>query len=150
MIENIEFQNELPVKINFGCVWEYPYHWHETLEIVQVMKGTLNITIGDESYIIHENDIVVININELHRIALSPDNEVRFIHIQKDYYNSLINGRKYEYIYCCSAIRDLENLEKYNVIRDYLNNLADMYSENNTDEFNIKNLLNELLNYIIL
>ncbi|MGI6526171.1 MAG: AraC family ligand binding domain-containing protein [Caldicoprobacterales bacterium] len=46
----------------------YPYHWHDTLEIVVVLKGSINLIIGDESLLLHKNDIALVNIDEMHRM----------------------------------------------------------------------------------
>jgi uncharacterized protein YjlB len=80
--EKIEFIDGMPVTIFVRSVEHYPYHWHDTLEILQVLKGTVNIGIGDEELLLRENDIAVINVGELHRIIESrEDNEILFVQI---------------------------------------------------------------------
>ena len=84
--EIIDFTNEIPVKayVRGGC--QYPYHWHNTLEILQVLKGSVNIGIGDENLLLGENDIAIININEPHRITKTrEDNEILFIQIEESF-----------------------------------------------------------------
>lgn len=70
--ETIEFTNGIPVKENVWGTCQYPCHWHDTLEIIQVLKGTVNIGISDDNFILRENDIAIVNMDELHRITKTP------------------------------------------------------------------------------
>ena len=54
--EIIEFSNCMPVKAFAANVGYYPYHWHNTLEIFQVLKGSVNICIGNDVLILGENE----------------------------------------------------------------------------------------------
>lgn len=53
--EKIEFMDGMPVTIFVRSVEQYPYHWHDTLEIIQVLKGTVNIGVGDEELLLRES-----------------------------------------------------------------------------------------------
>ncbi len=66
--EIIEFPAGLPVKALARRVKQYPYHWHAALEIVQVLKGAVNISLGDDNIRLRANDVAVVNMDELHRI----------------------------------------------------------------------------------
>ena len=67
--EVFEFKKNMPViaYVASGCL--YPYHWHNTLEIIRVLSRSVNIVIGDEELKLSKNDITVINIDEPHRIS---------------------------------------------------------------------------------
>jgi hypothetical protein len=41
--EIVEFKDKLPATIFVRNVEYYPYHWHDTLEIVVVLKGSINL-----------------------------------------------------------------------------------------------------------
>ena len=41
--EIVEFKDKLPVTMFVKNVEYYPYHWHDTLEIVVVLKGSINL-----------------------------------------------------------------------------------------------------------
>lgn len=40
--EKIEFHNGLPVRAFVRACSHLPYHWHDALEIMQVLKGSVN------------------------------------------------------------------------------------------------------------
>lgn len=44
-----------------------PYHWHEELEIIYCMEGTLSLMIGKNCYQLTKGDICFINPKELHQ-----------------------------------------------------------------------------------
>lgn len=54
--ETIAFPDGLPVRAFVRCVEQYPHHWHDTLEIIQVLKVSVSINLGNENLLLHEND----------------------------------------------------------------------------------------------
>lgn len=52
-------------------------HWHEALEILYIMKGSAVIECSADKITVHPGDVVVINVNELHR-GESIGNEVSY------------------------------------------------------------------------
>ncbi len=42
------------------------YHWHTDIEIIRVTRGTLHLTVDDNTYTLHSGDIVFINSEALH------------------------------------------------------------------------------------
>lgn len=99
--EKIEFENGISVKAYVrGC--QYPYHWHDTLEIIQVLKGSINIDVGDHNLTLHENDIAIVNMGELHRITKThEDNKILFIQIDGCFCSSVLPDDEYLFFYCC-------------------------------------------------
>lgn len=148
--ETIEFSDGLPVKVFARCMEQYPYHWHNTLEIVHVLKGSVNITLGDEDLLLHENGIAIVNMDELHRITKSQDNEVLFIHINGDYYRSLLPENRYLFIYCCSVYHETKTPGKYTELKNHIARLVCAYNENVRGEHRgtIENILASMLGYI--
>lgn len=148
--EIIEFPNGLPVKIFARSVDQYPYHWHHTLEIVQVLKGSVNMNLGDDNLLLRKNDIAVINIGELHRITQSRENEILFIQIDADYYQSLMTDNRYLFIYCSSVYHEAESPEKYQVLKEHIAHLVWAFNENPIGEHreNIENILADMLKFI--
>lgn len=153
--EIIEFENRIPVKAFVRSVEQYPYHWHDTLEIIQVLKGSVNIGAGDDSLTLHENDIAVINMGELHRIARNPgeatdDNEILFIQIDSAFYRSLLSDNSYLFLYCCSAYHEAAVPQKYEKLREYIARLIGALMEKPRGEHKkyIESILTEMLDYL--
>ena len=49
-------------------------HWHNKIEIVRVIKGTMHCVANGRDYTLNENDICIINRQQLHMIYCSEDN----------------------------------------------------------------------------
>lgn len=43
------------------------WHYHKQIEMLLVLNGQLDVDVGDDSYHLHEGDIVIIGTSELHR-----------------------------------------------------------------------------------
>ena len=148
--ETIEFVNGMPVKAFVRCVEQYPYHWHDTLEIIQVLEGSANIGVGDHTLTLHENEIAVINIGEMHRITKSEqDNIILFIHIDDCFCRSIMPDNRYFFIYCCSTYHEAEVPEKYKALKGHIARLIQALSENPpVDRKNLENILTVMLEYL--
>lgn len=66
--EKIEHNLNIPVKIFTHTLEEFPYHWHEDIEILFVLKGEVEIFIDKEVNILKEGDIFLVNKNEIHYV----------------------------------------------------------------------------------
>lgn len=109
--EDIIYPNALPVKAFVRCANEYPYHWHDVLEIVQVLKGSVKIGLGNDDLLLRENDVAIVNIGELHRMTKSDgDDEILFIHIDGAFCSSLLPDNNI-FIYCCSQYHEAKSPE---------------------------------------
>lgn len=66
--EQIDYQVDLPINIFTHTLERFPYHWHEDIEILFVLKGALEIRVDRDSYQLEEGEIFLVNSNELHFI----------------------------------------------------------------------------------
>jgi AraC-like DNA-binding protein len=132
-------------------VQQYPYHWHDTLEIMQVLKGTVNVGIGDDELLFRENDIAVVNIGELHHINKSnEDNEILFAQVDPGFYRDLLQDKRYLFIYCCSAYHGTQVPEKYEKLKGYIACLMQAFIDRSHKNYikNVKNILADMLSNI--
>ena len=83
-----------PVEITFQSVGDYPYHWHDCLEIIFVIQGTIHIFAGTENTLLNTGDIEIINFNEIHRIIGKPGNIVLSLKIQAEFAQENISDIK--------------------------------------------------------
>lgn len=149
--EIIEFPNKMPVKAFVRSIEQYPYHWHDALEIVQVLKGSVNISLGDDNLLLQENDLAVINMDELHRLTESrQDNEILFIQIDSNFYRNILPDNRYLFIYCCSAYHETEAPAKYKKLKEHIARLIWALNEKSPgdDKKNIEAILGDMLAYI--
>ena len=149
--EIIEFEKGMPVKAFIRSVEKYPYHWHDTLEIIQVLKGSLTIDVGDHNLTLNENDIIIVNIGELHCINKThEDNEVLFLQIDERFCRSVLPDNKYLFFYCCSAYHEAQIPEKYRILKECIARLVCAITKKPDREYkkNISNILSAMLSYI--
>lgn len=43
--EYITYSNDLPIKISYVNIKNYPIHWHNAIQIIYVLKGKISVNI---------------------------------------------------------------------------------------------------------
>ena len=66
--EYIEYMKDFPIKMHLANIMEYPLHWKDSIEILYVLKGTINVQIETEIYTLKEKEIEIINANEIYSL----------------------------------------------------------------------------------
>lgn len=100
--ESIKHQVEIPLKIFTQTVEEFPYHWHGEIEILFVLKGSLEIRVAQIPYHLNEGDLFLVNKNELHFIKsdLSVGNaQLLALQFEESYfkkYDLLLTNKKFQ------------------------------------------------------
>ncbi|WP_207636363.1 helix-turn-helix domain-containing protein [Desulfosporosinus youngiae] len=123
--EIINFSNGIPIRAFIWNSGQYPYHWHNAVEIIYVMEGSVNIKIGAETHLLKENNVAVINVDEIHGIAKDPgDNKVLFIQIDPAFCEKVLPDFKYTFFYCSSIYHEAVVPEKYHILKGYLARLV--------------------------
>jgi len=96
--EKIDFKNELPVNVLVADIDEYPIHFHEEIEIVYVMKGSVRLRNGYYNYDMKSGDIFILNDREIHSFTRIDEKENMVMMLQLDltyfsaYYKNLKNN----------------------------------------------------------
>lgn len=117
--ELIKNNKGFPIKTFVHSVDSFQMHWHKELEILLVLKGSVNITIRDKAYLLKENDLIVINSMEMHNINKSKeDNVILALQINLNYYNEFYPKITNVVFDCNSSISTKH--EKFDVIRNLL------------------------------
>lgn len=150
----IEFKNGMPVKAFIRGGFQHPYHWHDALEMIQVLEGTMNLGVGDHNLTLEQNDIAIVNMEEIHRIDRNPkaasDNKVLFIQIDPAFYRSLLPKEGYNFLYCCSPYHEAASPGKYKTVKEYIARLLRAMAENPHKDYkrNVEEILSSMLCYI--
>lgn len=66
--EIIQFSHHLPVKIFMHKLGIAAKHWHQSLELLLVLDGQIDIMVDDEAFRLQSEDIILINSNSIHEI----------------------------------------------------------------------------------
>jgi xylan 1,4-beta-xylosidase len=125
---NMEYSYELvrskkgvPFKIFIHSVNRLKMHWHSQMEIILVLKGSINIRIGSESYLLKENDLILVNSNEIHNTSkTAEDNILIVLQVNLDH-NVHYYPKFNEMIFDCKSFTcNEEEQVKFDVIRRHL------------------------------
>ncbi len=84
--EIIEFPDNSPVKIFLHRLGNVNRHWHNSLEILFLLSGTLHAIVDDQSYQLKEEDLLLINSNSIHSLY-SEGCELAAFQINCSYFN---------------------------------------------------------------
>ncbi|KWX85574.1 hypothetical protein AMQ83_23965, partial [Paenibacillus riograndensis] len=66
--EVISFPKQLPIKFFLHRIGQVNRHWHQSLELIINIKGSVHITVSNQSYELGAGDIILINSNEVHEL----------------------------------------------------------------------------------
>lgn len=96
-----EVQPKSPLKIityhfeNHIKIWR---HWHEYLEIIYLVRGSITLKADKKTFDVSGGDIVIFNPFEVHEsIVLSEENEYFVFVIPPDFIQSWQNGKNYKF-----------------------------------------------------
>lgn len=136
----------------------FPLHWHEEMEIIYVIEGNINITIQNNEYTVHKNEIALIAPESIHSIRQHNNEHAVYFNILFRF--SMLSGgeeaickKKYlDPIYERKFIMP-EYLDDSNPIKGELepliNNLTDInWPDGNKNELLIKARLLEIMHII--
>lgn len=149
--EFIEYMPNIPITVSFANILGYPLHWHNSIEILFVLKGSISVTIENETYIAEEKEIEIININEVHSIrSKDKDNRVLVFEIDPNYLRKYYSDIDNVFFYTNSSEEGIQEREEYYVLRKYLAGLLCEITEKHDDYDDIiRESLLELLYHLL-
>lgn len=68
MLKNIQYPQNLPVKITALTIENYPMHYHSDIQIIYVLKGEIELKVSYKIYNLKKNDMHIINRTDVHAI----------------------------------------------------------------------------------
>ncbi|MBZ9634102.1 helix-turn-helix domain-containing protein [Clostridium sp. FP1] len=122
--EYISYINDLPLNISLESVTDYPIHWHNSIEIIFVLEGSVNVLIESGNYEVYEREIEIVNCDEAHRIYSDVNNKVLIFHLDPLFFEKYYDDMKNIYFYTNSSEEGAQQEAKYDVLRKYLSILA--------------------------
>lgn len=116
--ENIEIpkNHRLPYKILIHEVKIVPYHWHDFLEIIFVIKGSVQLEVEKKDIVLGEGDVFLVNSCYRHAIKSQSHNNILYaLQIREDFlrseiesFDSLTFGVSHH-----TSVNDIALLKKY-------------------------------------
>lgn len=149
--EYINYMPKIPINISFVSVNYYPIHWHDSIEIIFVLKGTIDVTIETQTYHVKENEIEIINCDEAHTLKNgAKDNKILIFYIDPDFFERYYDDIRDVFFYTNSSEQGAQEMEKYYILKKYLSKLLYEFVEQQEGyEDSIQSILVELLYHLI-
>lgn len=83
--ESISFNRELPVKLLLHSAGFVQNHWHDALEILFMLEGSINIVSEGNKFALNREDLHIVCPNVIHNITSSERNVVLLLQISKEF-----------------------------------------------------------------
>ena len=148
--EYTSYINDLPINISYENIKDYPIHWHNSIEIIFVLEGTINVLIESGSYEVYPRELEIINCDEAHRIYSDEENKVLIFHLDPSFFEKYYDDMKNIYFYTNSSQEGAQQEEKYDILRKYLSILAcEVIQKSENFDDKIESVLVKLLFYLI-
>ncbi|KKO53099.1 GH39 family glycosyl hydrolase [Paenibacillus sp. DMB20] len=92
IFELVETGDHLPFDVSLHRVNYVPSHWHNSVEIIFVLRGTLEATVGNERHTLTEGDVFLINSSHVHEVIGLDMNIIATFLIPMSYLKENIKG----------------------------------------------------------
>ena len=88
LFEKLTYQDDFPINVAIASLEEYPIHYHQDIEFLYVLKGSVSLKNGSCIYTLQEGDIFVNAGHEIHGMkATDEENVVAIIQISTRYFS---------------------------------------------------------------
>lgn len=85
--EKIVYKDELPINVVTANILEYPTHFHDDMEVVYVLEGSIVLKNGCYTYTLNQGDIFILNEMDMHSLAgINGDNMVMMLQLDFTYF----------------------------------------------------------------
>lgn len=105
------------IKSSIRIITKHPYHWHDAVTIVSVIKGVIKLRVRSQDYILQRNDLVIFNVGEIHHLEGLIDNLVLVTRIDASFCRMTIKEFDKMFILCNSVKYERLMVKKYNTLR---------------------------------
>ncbi|NLD20208.1 MAG: AraC family transcriptional regulator [Clostridiales bacterium] len=93
--EKIIYKNELPINVITAKIEEYPIHFHDDMEVVYVLDGSVVLRNGYYTYTLNQGDIFILNDREMHSFERTEDdNMVMMLQLDLTYFSRYYDNLK--------------------------------------------------------
>ena len=148
--EYINYPFDLPIKISYLNIKNYPTHWHNSIEIIYVLKGSLHIKIDTDSFTLNEREVEIINSDESHEIQGMDDNKVLIFNIDPFFIEKYYKDINNIFFYTNSNDDEDQNGPEYEELKTILSQMLCEYVQKLEDyDEEIEELLITLLYHLV-
>ena len=117
--EHSQYLKDLPINIHLAKIKEYPIHWKDSLEILFVLEGRVDVGIETEQYTLQTRQIEIINPNEVSWISsLDGDNLVLIVDIDPAFFKRYYDDAEDTFFYTDSSNKRVQEDQAYYKLRE--------------------------------
>lgn len=151
--EQTQHLEGLPINVFTKRVEKEYFHFHDDLEIILVLRGSIDIKIGYLTSRKTKGDLIIIDSEDLHSIyKTDEDNLLLFVHIDLHHYKQQYPYIDFMIFACESFVSDSifikSNIEKK--VRQLRKHVVKIMLENSEKKSGYKNRIKELLDAFVL
>jgi len=148
--EIIEMNKELPMHIFLNSVDYVTNHWHDSIEVIFVLKGKVNVSVNDKRFELNEKDLFLINANDIHAIQHQEENLLLTIQLPIPELKENIKDVDSYVFSCKSFLYDENHQSEFNELRSLLAQMMWVINkEGEGYELQIKSLYFQLIYLLI-
>ena len=93
--EKIVYKNELPINVITANISEYPIHFHDDMEVIYVLSGSVILRNGYYTYTLKQGEIYIVNDREMHSFeSTGEDNMVMMLQLDLTYFSRYYDNLK--------------------------------------------------------
>lgn len=122
----IKGMDDSPIKMSVLNIQEHPWHYHKQLEILYLLKGSLEVESSIYKINLKPDHFFIMNYNVPHHIKASEDNVTLSLQINADYFTEYIPNLK-EMIFICDQENESKQEKYYPVIKKTLSSIFTNY-----------------------
>lgn len=148
--EYVNYPSDIPVSIYYANIQNYPLHWHDAIEIIYVLKGSILIDIDTDSYEILEDEIEIVNTEQTHRIYSNEKNRVLVFKIDPHFFEKYYSDIENMFFYTNTSDEGAQSDKSYDKLRIFLSKILceEVQKVDDYDKFIEKSLV-ELLFHLL-
>lgn len=106
------YKEGLPVNVTTANIMEYPIHFHDDIEVVYVLEGSVAMKNGYYSYVLNKGDIFILNDREIHSFHHTDQpNMVMMLQLDISFFSKYYGNLKNSFFVTDMKDEDDENLE---------------------------------------
>lgn len=146
----ITYPFDLPIKVSYSNIKNYPTHWHNSIEVIYVLKGSLDISIDTDWFTLKEREVEIINCDETHSLSSKEDNKVLVFNIDPLFFEKYYKDINNIFFYTNSNDNEDQNGEEYDELKSFLTKILCEYVQKLEDfDEEIEDMLVKLLYHLI-
>lgn len=136
--EIIKFNDDIPIKLYNGKsliednipkhTTMISKHWHSNIEIFYVFTGKVSLWVNSEKYELCNDNLIVININEIHSARNMENGNGVLLQIPYEFVKSYYPNID-RISFTCNSIVETNNSEKYYKLKNLLKEIDNIYNE---------------------